>query len=155
MKTLAVDIGGPIIRRSAGSSLDEYRQASPEVDAFDSIRRLASEFDQIHLISQCSPDLQAVKIDWISRHYMFLATGLAAENVHFVRNPEDKATLCKFIKATHFVDDRAEILNHALGVVDHLYLYRPNYDEAVKFPGLLNHSHIVLTWKHLMFLLTE
>ncbi|HVI39157.1 MAG TPA: hypothetical protein VM577_00720 [Anaerovoracaceae bacterium] len=151
-KILAIDIGGPIIQRPAHSSLDEYRAAEPVANSFATLNTLSYLFkENIHLISQCNQDLQDVKIDWMQRHNFHILTNIPLDRVHFVREPHQKALLAEELQATHFVEDRAEILNYALLRVDHLYLFRPNVEEASKYPLLLRHADIVINWDALFY----
>jgi len=154
-KLLAVDIGGPIIQRPAHSSLEEYAQAEAVTDSFQSLADLSSVFGtNIHLISQCQPDLQQVKLKWMAERNFCELTKVTSERIHFVREPQEKAILAKELKATHFVEDRAEILNHAMGVVENLFLFRPNLSEALHYPDLLKKSRIVLNWDSLVWFIT-
>jgi len=155
IQLLAVDIGGPIIQRPAHSTLEEYAQAEAVADSFSSLAYLHSIFgENIHLISQCQPDLQEVKLKWMEEKNFCHLTKVPLKRIHFVREPHEKALLAKELKATHFVEDRAEILNHAMKVVENLFLFRPNLSEALNYPALLKNCRVVLNWDSLVWFIT-
>ncbi|MFN8658760.1 MAG: hypothetical protein U0105_20665 [Candidatus Obscuribacterales bacterium] len=76
-------------------------------------------------------------------------TGLTPEKVHFCRERADKAAICTELGATHFVDDRLEVLSY-LHDVPNKYLFNPNPKEVSKFKAVLNSVQKVSTWEQLL-----
>jgi hypothetical protein len=77
---------------------------------------------RVHLISKAGPKISARTRDWLEHTGFAAATGISADHVHFVRNREDKAPVCRRLGVTHFVDDRLSVLTH-LTSVPHRYLF--------------------------------
>lgn len=148
---LALDIGGPIIDCRSGSTLDEYRAAPETAHAIPSLAWLvrAKRFKRVLLISQCSPELEKVKRQWFIDRDVYDRTELSEGDVYFCRKPEDKAMICRTNAVTHFVDDRIEILRHAL-MVPHLYAFNPSPAEFDQHPGLRGTITTVKDWPALM-----
>jgi hypothetical protein len=61
-------------------------------------------------------------LTWLDRHDFFRETGVARERIRFCRERRDKATICRELGITHFVDDRHDVLGPLVGIVPHLFL---------------------------------
>ena len=62
----------------------------------------------------------------------------------------DKLPLCKLYGATHFVDDRLEVLRNLIGTVPNLILFKPRSDEIKEhsWDGWENEIVRVHSWEH-------
>jgi hypothetical protein len=54
---------------------------------------------------------------------LFSRTGLNQEQVRFCLKREDKATVCRELEISHFIDDRVHIMQILRGVVLSLCLF--------------------------------
>ena len=131
---LGVDFGRVINDAGADPSADdtsflsgseEDMLATPQTaGAFESLRHLVPLFDgQVWVISKAGPRVQAKTERWLAHHDFYASTGIGADHIRFVRQRADKAAVCRELGITHFVDDRADVLEHLVGVVTHLYLF--------------------------------
>lgn len=126
---LGVDIGGVLIDRvgenSDTSFFGDRPMETPAVPgAVETLARLAAgPFEnRVHLISKAGPKIGNRTREWLEHTGFEAATGIRADHVHFVRNREDKAPVCRRLGVTHFVDDRLSVLRH-LTDVPHRYLF--------------------------------
>lgn len=60
-----------------------------------------------------------------SHHRFFERTGIPPDNLRFCIERSQKAGHCASLGITHFIDDRADVLDHLEGVVLHRYLFGP------------------------------
>jgi hypothetical protein len=125
------------------SGSDEDMLATPETaGAFESLRHLVPLFEgQVWVISKAGHRVQAKTERWLAHHDFYASTGIGADHIRFVRERADKAVVCRELGITHFVDDRADVLEHLVGVVEHLYLFGP---QALSTPS---HMVAVPTWE--------
>lgn len=77
---------------------------------------------RVVLISKAGPRVEGATRAWLEHIGFHELTGVARQDVHFVRARADKAPLCAALEVTHFVDDRTEVLD-SLTTVDHRYLF--------------------------------
>src|SRR4051794_36068216 len=121
--TLGVDVGGVLIDRVAEGSdtsfFGDRPLETPAVpQAVETIARLAAgPFEnRVFLISKAGPRIAGRTRAWLEHTGFYAATGLEPEQVHIVRNREDKEPVCRRLGVTHFVDDRLSVLNHLISV---------------------------------------
>jgi len=133
---LGVDIGRVIIDGSSHpsgddtsfiSGTDSDALATPAMSgAFQALRRLNAVFDgRVWLVSKCHARVQGRSERWLAHHRFFEATGIDPGNLRFCRERPDKAVHCAQLDITHFIDDRADVLEHLRGIVGHLFLFGP------------------------------
>jgi hypothetical protein len=77
---------------------------------------------RVHLVSKAGPKVASNTRAWLAHHRFFERTGIAATNLHFVRQRRDKAPVCQRLGITHFVDDRLDVLAY-LDTVEYRYLF--------------------------------
>jgi hypothetical protein len=70
-------------------------------------------------------------------------TRLHAAQVRFCQQRHDKATLCRQLGVTHFIDDRLAVLSHLVGTVPHLYLLQSRAGGMNQFRQFLPHVRLV------------
>jgi hypothetical protein len=133
---LGVDVGGVIVRlagRDEDTSFFGSRPLeTPAVDGvFEALATLtgATFGGRVHLVSKAGPKVATNTRDWLAHHEFFARTGIAAGNVHFVRERRDKAPVCERLGITHFVDDRLDVLAY-LESVEHRHLFLGGGDDG-------------------------
>jgi hypothetical protein len=127
---LGVDIGrviihgdGPDTSFIGGSETDALKVPAIR-GAFEALARLNTRFDgRVWLVSKCGPRIQARTRAWLGEHRFFESTGIAADHLHFCRERPDKATICRTLRITCFVDDRVDVLEAMRGIVPHRFLF--------------------------------
>lgn len=142
-KVLGVDFGGVITDRVADNSdtsffADRFLE-TPMVDgAFDALSRLvAGTFEgRVHIISKAGPKIQARTKLWMAHHQFTDRTGIPETQIHFCRERQDKAPICKRLGVTHFVDDRLDVLGY-LETVPVKLLFCARISEARALPAEL------------------
>jgi hypothetical protein len=112
---------------------EEAMLATPAMaGAFESLGRLTTLFQgRIWIVSKAGTRIQANTERWLLHHGFFKATGVPTDHLRFVRTRADKAAVCQELGMTHFVDDRAEVLQALEGVVERLYLFGPQSELVV------------------------
>ena len=131
---LGIDIGRVIINAadSSGkadtsflSGTEEAALATPASEgAFEAIAELVRAFEgRVWLVSKCGPRIQQLTRRWLRRHEFHERTGLRPDRVRFCLKRPEKREHCAAIGATHFVDDRLDVLEHLVGLVPHLYWF--------------------------------
>jgi hypothetical protein len=151
---IGVDIGGVLIAhsddRSDTSFFSKHYLKTPACDgAFEAIRQLVSAGCDVHLVSKCGETVEGKSRKWLLTNRFYEITGLTPEKVHFCRERADKAAICTDLGATHFVDDRLEVLSY-LHDVPNKYLFNPNPKEVSKFKAALDSVQKVSTWEQLL-----
>jgi hypothetical protein len=109
------------------SGSEEDMLATPETaGASESLARLVVLFDGgVWIVSKAGQRTQANTERWLAHRDFYAATGIPPDHVRFVRRRVDKAEVCAELGITHFVDDRAEVLQYLVGLVPNLYLFGP------------------------------
>jgi len=145
---LGIDIGRVIIGAadddgSADTSFlsggeDRAMQTPATPDAYEVIAELVERFSgAVWLVSKCGPRIQARTRHWLTHHRFFERTGIAPTHLRFCLQRHQKLNHCLEIGATHFIDDRLDVLRHLRGHVSNLYLFgaqrQPERPEWVTF----------------------
>jgi hypothetical protein len=131
---LGIDIGRVIISaaRPGGRSDTSFLSGSEEValstpaseGAFEAIRDLVVAFEErVWLVSKCGPRIQKLTSRWFRKHRFHEITGVRQDRVRFCARRPDKREHCLAIGATHFVDDRLDVLEHLVDIVPNLYWF--------------------------------
>lgn len=118
-KRLGIDIGKVII----GVDTDTPGKTifgpdflnTPEVpDAINTIRSLgdSGNWEQIHLVSKCGPNIQNRAVEWMAHNKFFERSGVLSSNLHFCLERSDKASIVRELGITHFIDDRIDVLEY-------------------------------------------
>lgn len=55
---------------------------------------------------------------------------MPSTHVRFCRDRAGKVPICRELRITHFIDDRADVLGHLEGTVPRLYRFAAGGDEA-------------------------
>jgi hypothetical protein len=131
---LGIDIGRVIINAadSSGKADTSFLSGSEQTaletpasaGAFAAIAELASAFEgRVWLVSKCGPRIQQLTLRWLQRQRFYELTGVRQDRVRFCLKRPEKRDHCLAIGATHFVDDRLDVLQHLVGAVPHLYWF--------------------------------
>jgi hypothetical protein len=132
--TLGIDIGRVIICPAdsdgradtsfLGSSDEQALETPPGDGAFEAIAELTQAFHgRVWLVSKCGPRIQDLTRRWLERQRFHETTGVPRGHVRFCRKRPEKRDHCAAIGATHFVDDRLDVLTHLVGLVPRLYWF--------------------------------
>jgi len=131
---LGIDIGRVIIGAadtsgkadtSFLSGSDEAALSTPASEgAFDAIAELTRAFaGRVWLVSKCGPRIQQLTRRWLQRQSFYERTGVRQDRIRFCLKRPEKRDHCAAICATHFVDDRLDVLEHLAGLVPRLYWF--------------------------------
>ena len=132
---LGIDIGRVIISPVDESGADTQFLNGSEAEAMAtpaSPGALAAIADlwtlfqgRVWIVSKCGPRVQARSRRWLVHHGFHTQTGVPQEHLRFCRERRDKAIHARQLGLTHFVDDRADVLRHLEGLVEHRFLFGP------------------------------
>jgi hypothetical protein len=132
--TLGIDIGRVIIGAADPSGKadtsfiggsEAAALATPATEgAFEAVAQLVRAFEgRVWLVSKCGPRIQQLTRRWLERHDFYRQTGLRPDRVRFCLQRPEKRDHCAAIGATHFIDDRLDVLENLFGLVQHLYWF--------------------------------
>ena len=127
---IGIDFGGVIVRNlhevtGEDTSLQNSSgEQAARAGAFDAIRHLCSACDgQVWIVSKAGPRMQERTLTWLQSVDFFSRTGLEPDHVRFCLQREDKATVCRELEISHFIDDRVHVMQILRGVVPHICLF--------------------------------
>jgi hypothetical protein len=131
---LGIDIGRVIIGAadSSGRADTSFLSGSEEAalstpataGALEAIAELTRAFEgRVWLVSKCGPRIQQQTRRWLLRHDFYARTGVRQDHVRFCLKRPEKRDHCAVIGATHFIDDRLDVLENLVGLVPHLYWF--------------------------------
>jgi hypothetical protein len=151
---LGVDLGNVIIDHVEFGTTPEFFQKGdynliPPVHGVFSALRLLNKgrFSGNIFVAYNATDVADQKIlAWFLAHNFFERTGIAPNRVQRTGNGRNKLSVCELYHATHFIDDRLEVLSHLVGKVRNLYLFRPQQEEVGQYKTFLAHVQQVDTW---------
>ena len=84
---------------------------------------------RVWIVSKSGPMVENWSRGWIHTVGFFESTGLSPSNLRFCKRREDKAGLCEGLQLTHFIDDRAHVMQILRNVVPHLFLFNPSEED--------------------------
>lgn len=125
---IGIDIGNVIIGGEGEDTTfftDQYLN-TPEVEgAFNSLFNLweNSSVKEIHYISKAGIGTENKTMLWFDWHG-FTRPIAPPQRVHFVRKRHLKAPMAQALELDIFIDDRQDVLDHMIGVVKHLILFK-------------------------------
>jgi hypothetical protein len=158
--SVLVDLGNVIIAHWLSNITPEnFDQINynliPEVPyAFESLRRLNAHYPGGVFVVYNATKIADEKIRrWLAYHDFTKRTGVSLARVVRSKTGRNKAQhmelACRTIGSVHaVVDDRLEVLNHFVGKIPHLFLFRPQTSETELFNsnGNLSRVRIVREW---------
>lgn len=153
---LGIDVGGVILDfiPQKGRELDfsgERYLETPEIEgAIDAVAELnAGRFaGNVYLVSRVLDGPERVRA-WLRTHRFFERTGIPESHFNHCLERAEKAPICKAIGVTHFVDDRAEVLQALVGIVPHLYQFQGLDEDRSAFAPHVPGLHFARTWQEL------
>jgi len=151
---LGVDLGNVIIDHVGFGTTPEFFQTGdyniipPVEGVFVALRRLNQErFNgNIFVVYNASDVADQKIVTWLLTHNFFDRTGISSDRVRRTQNGRNKMSVCELYQATHFVDDRLEVLSHLINNVENLYLFRPQQNEVEQYQKFLNQVRLVNGW---------
>lgn len=139
---IGIDIGNVIIGGGGEDTFftDEYLD-TPEVEgAYQSIEDIVYGKEKtiipdpdgglgsykienvIHFISKCGRTVERKSMEWLYQNkYYYL---IENHDIHFVRKRHLKAPMAQALELQVFIDDREDVLEHMVGIVPHLILFK-------------------------------
>ena len=116
--------GGPNDTPFLGTT-DAMAMDAPEVPgSFEGVAELVElTGGAVWLVSKCGSGIERRTQLWLEHHDFWDATGVPREHAVFCRERREKAPIARRLGLTHFVDDRADVLEPMAGVVEHRYLF--------------------------------
>lgn len=151
---LGIDVGRVLIAPSdsekpdtsfIGGSLEAALETPACEDMFDVVPSLVERFEgRVWIVSKCGPRIQQRTLQWFGHHRFFERTGIPRGNVRFCLKRPDKAIHCRELGITHFIDDRADVLEPMAGIVPNRFLFGP---QRGRIPAGMRH---VATWREAM-----
>lgn len=129
---------------------EERRRARPFRGALETLRFLKGNgFPTIHIVSKISMDdvIEAKVRRWL-QHYGFESV-ISQKRAYFCAERHEKAPICKKLGITHFIDDRLEVLSYMVGIVPHLFLFRPWAPEDKPYQHLVEEGKVIVvrSWR--------
>ena len=103
---------------------------------YEVLPNLVRRFDgHVWLVSKAGQRVQEKTRRWLSHQHFFERTGIPAHHLRFCLDRAEKATHCRELGVTHFIDDRQDVLRHLDGIVEHRFLFGPQSTPVP--PGLI------------------
>jgi len=155
---LGVDLGNVIIDHLGFGTTPEffhtgdYNIIPPVPGVHEALKRLNEKrFGCEIFVVYNATDVADQKINsWLLAHDFFSRTGISPDRVRRTQNGRNKLSICQTYGATHFIDDRLEVLSHLIGKVENLYLLRPQRKEVEQFETSLASVRQFETWDDLV-----
>ena len=150
---IGIDVGGVIIDRIKNDGADtsfidgDFMRTTAVEGAFETIRMIVRRLgaENVFIISKCGPAIQEKTLLWLTGQQFYKSTGFLAENIHFCLKRPEKGPIAAGLGLTHFIDDRADVLEF-MTEVPIRYLFGPQ-DEP--YAGSVAMTP-VLTWQDVL-----
>ncbi|MDO8569365.1 MAG: hypothetical protein Q7R89_01105 [bacterium] len=157
-ESLGVDLGNVIIDHVGFGTTPEFVQSGdynvipPMLGVIDALWQLNQErfAGNIFVVYNASDVADQKILSWLKSHDFFNRTGIYPAQMMRTKNGRDKSSVCDLFQATHFVDDRLEVLSHLVSKVKNLYLLRPQADEVRRYKDFLPHVLLVTSWDEIV-----
>lgn len=143
---LGIDVGRVLISPGDESSPDtsfiggsfEAALRTPPYDGmFEVLPALVERFgSRVWIVSKCGARVRERTEAWFHHHRFFERTGIHPANVRFCRERPQKAPICAELGITHFIDDRADVLEPMRGIVANRFLFGPQRRPVAAEAGL-------------------
>lgn len=131
-------MGGKADTSFLGGSVEQALLTLPSPGALESVTKLVTLFSgEVWIVSKCGPSVQKKTKAWLAHWDFYTQTGLDPSRVLFCLHRHEKAPTCEGLGITHFIDDRADVLEPMRGVVPNLYLFG---EQAESVPDWVTHT---------------
>lgn len=116
-------------------SVNRFLRVLPIEGAFEAIRTLHEERfgDRIWIISKWREVVRDKCRVWLNHHRFFEITGVSRVRLMFCEERAKKVEIARSLGLTHFVDNKLEVVAPMIGIVPHLFLFRPSEREIVEY----------------------
>lgn len=157
MNRLGVDFGGVITDRVNDSEDTSFfgdnflntTRTDGSFEALNNINQDAQFENGIWIVSKCGQRIQDRTEQWLEHTKFYAQTGIPRDHKRFTTTRPGKAPIARELGLTHFIDDKLEVLSYLIGIVPHLYLYRPQEEEVQQYKDALPHITRVDDWGRL------
>ena len=157
-ESLGVDLGNVIIDHVVFGTTPEFFQFGdystipPVSRVFGALRYLNRKrfHGDIFVVYTASDVAEKKILYWLESHSFFERTGISPDRVRRTQNGRNKSSVCESYRATHFIDDRLEVLSHLVGKVKNLYLFRPQQKEIEPYQDFLIQVRLVTSWDEIV-----
>lgn len=160
MEGLGVDLGNVIIDHVGFGTTPEfvscgdYDSIPPVPGVLEALGSLQKRFNGNIFVVYNATDTADLKIiSWLKSHAFFEITGITPDRVRRTNKGRNKSLICEEYGATHFIDDRLEVLSHLIGKLQCLYLFRPQQHEVDKYRQFLPYVQEVKSWNEVVQIL--
>jgi len=121
-----------------GGSLEDALRTPPYEDMFEVLPALVETFAaRVWIVSKCGVRVRERTEAWFQHHAFFERTGIDRANVRFCRERAQKTPICAELGITHFIDDRADVLEPMRGIVGNRFLFGPQRKPMTSDTGLV------------------
>ena len=160
---LGVDVGGvvldfiPYFNTELDFGGNNYLQTPEMKDAISSIKKLnESKFKgNIFVVSKHGKDGPGRILEWLHSKNFFANTGIPENHFFPCAERHEKEGIVRKLGITHFVDDRAEVLEPMVNVVPNLYLFQNLHENKEDFAHVHDKMTFIQSWKDLLSLLLK
>lgn len=140
-------------------AVNRFLRVSPVKDSFECVRMLVAERfgERSWVISKWRASVRDKCRVWLRHHRFTEITGIPIihDRVIFCDSRAEKVVLARALGITHFIDNKLEVLAPMIGVVPHLFLFRPSPLETVQYASAARHVHVVTEWREIVRLIRE
>ncbi|KKR46021.1 MAG: hypothetical protein A3G47_02965 [Candidatus Zambryskibacteria bacterium RIFCSPLOWO2_12_FULL_39_45] len=157
-ESFGVDLGNVIIDHVGFGTTPEFVQSGdynviPQMPGvIEALWQLNQErfAGNIFVVYNASDVADQKILSWLKSHDFFSRTGIYPAQVMRTKNGRDKSSICDLYQATHFVDDRLEVLSYLVDKVKNLYLLKPQQKEVKQYQDFLPHVQLVTSWDEIV-----
>ena len=158
MEALGVDLGNVIIDHVGFGTTPEfvrdgdYTSIPPVTGVLEALEHLQKRFNGNVFVVYNATDVADQKIfSWLDFHDFFRKTSIPPNRVRRTNRGRDKSQICEEYGATHFVDDRLEVLGYLIGKLPQLFLFRPQQNEVAQYSHFKPHVREVMSWEEIVY----
>lgn len=134
-----------------------YLTVRPISGVLAAFRKLTEQGLRLSIVSRIDPEPAFVeeRVRKWNTHYGIDKT-IPPNRVHFCYEWHEKLTFCQLIRPRFVVDDRLAVLTHLVGLVPHLFLFRPgSQDPHLWFLVETHQVYWVDSWDEVFDVLTR
>ncbi|MDR3548567.1 MAG: hypothetical protein P4M11_09955 [Candidatus Pacebacteria bacterium] len=152
--SLGVDLGNVIIDHLGFGTTTEYfahgnyNAIPPVPGVFNALKQLSQRrfSGRIFVVYNANDVADQKILSWLKFNNFFGRTGISPDRVKRSPQGRDKSAICELYEATHFVDDRLEVLGYLVGKIKNLYLLRPQIEEVNMFKHFITAVTPIKSW---------
>ncbi len=156
-KIIGIDVGGVILNFIPYLGTDKHFGGgnyleTPEVpDSIEFVKELYETHDgNVYLVSKHKAGGPNRILEWLHHRDFFNRTGMPESHFYPCKERHEKAPIIKSLGITHFVDDRAEILESIIDIVPNLYWFQALGENKEDYKQVSSNFTFVENWNELM-----